>query len=95
MDDATAKIIVGILGLIGTILGLIAGYFGRSRKRAVEEAKREQEQADLFNRLFNEMSDIKKRLDEHNNYAEKIGGMEIALTAIKKDIEYLRKAKNE
>lgn len=93
MDDATAKIIVGLLGLLGTILGLIAGYFGRSRKRAVEEAKREQEQTDLFNRLFTEMDDIKKRLDEHNHYAEKIGGMEITLTAICKDIEYLRKAK--
>lgn len=94
MDDATAKIIVGLIGLLGTILGLIAGYFGRSRKRAVEEAKREQEQADLFNRLFIEMDGIKKRLDEHNHYAEKIGDIEITLTGIRKDIEYLRKGKN-
>lgn len=95
MDDSTAKIIVGVLGLIGTILGALLGYIGRTKKEAIAEAKREQEQADLFKNVFKEMKEIKTRLDTHNKYAEKFGDIKIDIANIKKDIEYIRKAQNE
>lgn len=95
MDDATAKIIVGLIGLLGTILGVLAGYIGRTKKEATAEAKREQEQADLFKRVFAEMKEIKTRLDTHNKYAEKFSDIKIDIAGIKKDIEYIRKAQNE
>lgn len=95
MDDAIAKIIVGLMGLLGTILGCLAGYIGRSKKEATAEAKREQEQSDLFKRVFEEMTEIKARLDVHNKYAEKFNDIKIDIAGIKKDIEYLRKVRNE
>lgn len=94
MNDVQAKIIVALIGLLGTILGILGGFYARSKKQAIDEAKREQNQADQFSRLFNEMNDIKKRLDIHNKYAEKFNEIEISLAGIKKDIEYIRKGKN-
>lgn len=93
MNDVQAKIIVALIGLLGTILGILGGFYARSKKQAIEEAKREQNQTDQFDKLFSEMNDIKRRLDVHNKYAEKFGDIEIALAGIKKDIEYIRKEK--
>lgn len=93
MNDVQAKIIVALIGLLGTILGILGGFYARSKKQAIEEAKREQNQADQFDKLFTEMNNIKKRLDVHNKYAEKFGEIEITLAGIKKDIEYIRKEK--
>lgn len=89
--DNITQIIVAVIALLSAVFGGILGYIGRSRKQAIKEAKREQEQSDMFTRLFNDMDGIKKRLDTHNKYAEKFGDIEMSLTAIKKDIEYLRK----
>lgn len=85
------KIVIAILGLIGTIIGALLGYLSKSKKQAIEDAKREQVQADLFDRIFNEMNEIKKRLDDHNHYAEKFGSVERTIIEIKKDIEYIKK----
>ena len=94
MGEVQAKIIVDLIGLLATILGIIAilgGFYAKVKKQKIEDAKREQYQTDQFDKLFSEMNAIKKRLDIHNNYAEKIGGIEISLAGIKKDIEYIRK----
>ena len=91
--DTNSQIIIAIIGLIGTIIGAIIGYLGKSRKNAIDEAKREQQQSDLFNKIFEEMNLIKKKLDEHNHYAEKFGEIEKSIISIKKDIEYIRKEK--
>ena len=93
MNDVQAKIIVALIGLCGTILGILAGFYGRSRKNAIDEAKREQQQADLFKSIVSEMDEIKKRLDLHNKYAEKFSEINESIVAIKKDIEYIRKGK--
>lgn len=93
--DNITQVLVAIIALLSSIFGGVLGYIGRSKKQAVIDAKREQEQSDLFERVFNELAGIRKRLDVHNQYAEKFGEIEISLTAIKKDIEYLRKDKNE
>lgn len=92
-NDNITQIIVAVIALVSSLFGAILGYVGRSKKQAVMEAKREQQQSDLFERLFREMDDIKKRLDIHNHYAEKFGEIEQSMIAIKKDIEYLRKGK--
>lgn len=92
-EDNVIKIVVAIIALISSILGGIIGYISKSKKQAIEDAKREQAQSDLFDRLFNEMGAIKQRLDTHNKYAEKFGEIEISLASIKKDIEYIRKEK--
>lgn len=43
--------------------------------------------------IGNRLTKIEKKLDEHNHYAEKFGEVKADITGIKKDIEYLRKAK--
>lgn len=94
-EDNIVKIIVALIALSGTILGIIVGYITKSKKQAIIDAKREQKQNDLFDRLFREMEGIKIRLDTHNKYAEKFGEIERSMVSIKKDIEYLRKENHE
>lgn len=91
MDDAQAKIIVALIGFFGSIAGVIIGYFTSSKKQLIDSARREQAQKDQFERLFAEMSEVKKRLDEHNHYAEKFGNIEKTIIGMGKDLEYLRK----
>lgn len=97
MDDNTVKIIVAIIGLIGTLIGGFSTYFVTSKKNAIQDAKREQNQKDQFSNLFNELTSVKKRLDEHNHYAEKfaenakdVAVMNERIERIQKDIEYLK-----
>lgn len=94
-EDNIVKIIVALITLSGTILGIIVGYITKSKKQGIIDAKREQKQNDLFDRLFCEIEGIKKRLDTHNKYAEKFGKIERSMVNIKKDIEYLRKESHE
>ena len=82
---------ISIIGFAGVCVGAIFGYMGKSRKHAAQDAKREQEQRDLFTQLFKALEDVKRRLDEHNHYAEKFGEIKLDITGIKKDIEYIRK----
>lgn len=85
------EIIVALIGFAGVCVGAIFGYMGKSRKLVEQDAKREQVLNDKLDRLFEELSDVKIRLDEHNHYAEKIGGIKLDIAGIKKDIEYIRK----
>lgn len=84
---------MALITLFGTLVGVFVGFAGKARKQAVNDAIREQEQTDRFKQLTNEMNEIKKRLDIHNNYAEKFADMKESLISIQKDIEYLRKGK--
>lgn len=89
------EIIVALIGFAGVCVGAIFGYMGRMKKQAIIDAKREQEQNDNMNIILGEMKEIKKRLDQHNHYAEKIGDIDKSIISIKKDIEYLRKETDE
>lgn len=89
------EIIVALIGFAGVCIGAIFGYLGRTKKQAILDAKREQEQADNMSIILEEMQEIKKRLDQHNHYAEKIGDIDKSIISIKKDIEYLRKERYE
>ena len=85
------EIIKALIGLIGVCVGAIIGYMGKSKKRSINDAKKEQKQNDTMNLLLEEMNEIKKRLDEHNKYAEKFSDIDKTLISIKKDIQYIRK----
>jgi hypothetical protein len=86
-----SEVLISMIGFAGVCVGAIFGYMGRSRKHAAQDAKREQEQRDLFTQLFKALEDVKRRLDEHNHYAEKFGEIKLDIAGIKKDIEYIRK----
>ena len=87
------EIIVALIGFSGVTIGSIIGYFTSVKKNAVLEAKREQEQADNFKQIFKRFDGVDKRLDEHNHYAEKFSEIANSMTAMQKDIEYLKKGK--
>ena len=84
-------IIVALIGFAGIVVGAIIGYFTSVKKNAVLEAKREQEQEDNFKQIFKRFDSVDKRLDEHNHYAEKFNDIAKSMTAMQKDIEYLKK----
>lgn len=87
------EIIVAIIGATAVILSALLGYFSAVKKHEVEDAKREQEQKDLFKEIFKQMANIEKRLDEHNHYAEKYVETAKTLVAIQKDIAFLKEMK--
>jgi len=89
------EIIVSLIGFAGVCVGALFGYMGKSRKRAAEEARRDQQQKDRWTKVLEEMGEIKQRLDQHNKYAEKFADIDKSLVSIKKDIEYIRKEKDE
>lgn len=89
------EIIVSLIGFAGVCVGALFGYMGNMRKHAVQEARRDQQQKDRWTKVLDEMGEIKERLDRHNKYAEKFADIDKSLVSIKKDIEYIRKEKDE
>lgn len=87
------EIITAIIGAVAVVLSALLGYFSAVKKHEVEDAKREQEQKDLFKEIFKQMTSIEKRLDEHNHYAEKYVETAKTLVAIQKDIAFLKEMK--
>lgn len=87
------EVLTAIIGATAVILSALLGYFSAVKKHEVEDAKREQEQKDQFKEIFKQMSNIEKRLDEHNHYAEKYVETAKTLVAIQKDIAFLKEMK--
>lgn len=83
MSDA---ILVAIITAGASVICQLIISTKTRRETETKQAVRDKEFED---RLEN----IEKRLDQHNHYAEKLGEISIALTAIKKDIEYIRGGK--
>ena len=87
------QVIIAIIGASAVIASALIGYYSAVKKNAVNEARREQEQQDNFKEIFKRFDKVDKRLDEHNHYAEKFAEVANTMTAMQKDIEYLKKGK--
>ena len=83
-EGVAIAIITGVLAVLGSYVGNVAISRQKAREDAVRDAERETRQA-------MRLDSIEKKLDEHNGYAEKLGALGKDITAIKKDIEYLKK----
>ena len=66
----------------------------KSHEEEIKEAKRQQYQDDRDDYFDEQIKIIKKKLDEHNHYAKKFESVDIKMTAMQKDIEYLTKGKS-
>lgn len=86
----TDAVLVAIIGFGGTVLGAFAGFSHKSRQQAIKDAEREQMQNDRYVQIIERLEGVSKRLDEHNGYAEKFAETSIALTALSKDVEYIK-----
>lgn len=78
-----------LVALITAGASVICQMIISAKTRRDTETKQAVRDKEFEDRLEN----IEKRLDQHNHYAEKLGEISIALTAIKKDIEYIRGGK--
>lgn len=83
--------ITGVLAVLGSYVGNVVISTKKAREEAMKDAEREQAQKDQLTMILEEQKEIKKRLDQHNGYAEKFANSETAMTAIQKDIEYMKK----
>ena len=81
MSDAI--IVALITGGVTLSVNLLANWSAR-KKDAIEQARREQKLDDRLDRL-------EAKVEEHNNYGKKFGEASQALTAIQKDIEWLKR----
>ena len=78
---------VVLAALIGAVASIIVNLFaaaGQSKKRAIDEAKKE-------TRLEGRLDRIDDQLRTHNHYAEKIGEIQTDIAVIKNDIKNLYK----
>lgn len=78
-----------IVALITASASVICQLLISNKARKDQDAKTAARDQEFEDRL----KSIERRLEEHNHYAEKLGDIAIALTAIKKDIEYIRGGK--
>ena len=103
----TDAVLVAIIGLVGTVLGAFTGFSHKSRQEAIKDAEREQRQTDQHQQLLDELVGVKKRLDEHNGYAQKFAESSRHLAIIderqaaqskqienlQKDLDYLKSSR--
>lgn len=78
-------IIIAIIAALGSVFGQWLISRKQSQDRAIAEAERE-------TRLDMRLQGVEKRLDEHNNYASKIGGIQTDIAVIKNEIKNLKGA---
>lgn len=82
-----SSIIVGALAVLGSYLSNVSLTNRKAREAELKAVEREARQ-DM------RLKSIEKKLDEHNHYAEKIGGVQTCVIKLQKDVEYLRKEHN-
>lgn len=56
-------------------------------------AKEHEEQSVYRARLEGKMNNIEKKLDEHNQYAEKLGSLRDSMLLIQQDVQYIKEGK--
>jgi hypothetical protein len=78
-------IIIAIIAALGSVLGQWLISRKQSQDRAIAEAERE-------TRLDMRLQGVEKRLDEHNNYASKIGSIQTDIAVIKNEIKNLKES---
>jgi len=84
-----------LIGAVAALVVCLINNFFQDRRRKKDEqdkevakaAKEAKEKAELNSRL----DGIDEKLDTHNGYAEKIGGMAIDIAVIKTKIEAIQK----
>lgn len=87
MSDA---VIVGLISVVGSVVVQLIVSHSKTQETNRNMAVHEQKQQDTLDEIREEMIDVKKRLDQHNGYAEKFAEASKDIAVIQKDIEYLK-----
>lgn len=91
MDDSIATIIVAVITSLGSIIGAYLAVHKSTKEQEIKNAQREQRQTDRLDRIDEKIGKLEKKVDIHNGYAEKFSEIATSITAMSKDIEYIRK----
>lgn len=91
MDANMTTIITSIIAAAGGIAGAYLAVRKSDHEREIKDAQREQKQSDRLDRIDEKIDRLEKKVDIHNGYAEKFGEVAIQMTAIAKDVDYLKK----
>lgn len=91
-ESVVIATITGVLAVLGSYVGNVAISAKKAREEAIKDAEREQAQKDQLGMILDEQQSIKKRLDEHNHYAEKFADTSKNLAVIQERQENIRKA---
>lgn len=83
MSDAIWSAIIVALGSI-----VVQLLINRSNRQ-----KEHEEQAVYRTKLEAELKSIGKKLDEHNQYAEKLGALRDSMLLIQQDVKYIKEGK--
>lgn len=91
MDTSSTFQFLGtIITAIASIIGAYLAVRKSTQEQEIKNAQREQRQSDRLDRIDEKISSLEKKVDIHNGYAEKLGDISISMTAMSKDIEYLK-----
>lgn len=82
-DTILVAILTGAFSVVGSYVANKTISEKKSKEDDIKAAQREQRQQDR-------LEAIEHKLDIHNGYAEKLGSIQNDITAIHKDIEYLK-----
>lgn len=95
MDSSIATIIVALITSLGGVVGAYLAVQKGNRDSEIKDAQREQRQSDRLDRIDEKIGNLEKKVDIHNGYAEKFGSIANSMTAMSKDIEYLKNRSNK
>lgn len=76
-------VLSALIGAVSAIIVQLIGAWQQKRKRAIEEAIKDE-------RLENRLRSIEQKLDIHNGYAEKLGGIQAAISEMNTNIAVMQ-----
>ena len=87
-----------VVALIATISQIFVALLQNHTKGVINERKeaaRDQYIDDVIDQFDERLDKIDGKIDEHNHYAKKFDEVNVKLTLVQKDIEYLKKEREK
>ena len=91
MDASITPIVVAVITSLGGIIGAYLAVLKGNRETEIKNVQREQRQSDRLDRIDEKISNLEKKVDIHNGYAERFSEIEKTTLLIQNDINYIRK----
>lgn len=88
--SSVSSIIVAVISATGGIIGAYLAVQKGNRESEIKDAQREQRQSDRLDRIDEKITNLERKVDVHNGYAEKFGDVAKSMAVMAKDIEYLK-----
>ena len=84
-DRLSEVIVVAIIAAVGSVIGQWLISSAQTKAKKADDVEREA-------RLDERLKGVERRLDTHNNYAEKIGDIQRDIAVIKTEIKNLKES---